>query len=295
LTHGGASRTPSTLVWLKENAAAIAARDPLVAAVVKSAFARQEYFNQNFTESLQLYDATAEDLRRIGHRRLLVFTLYNTALFRMHMGDYKRAETTARECVALAERLSVPLPLCNAIVGFAIAHLGDLRAAERLLYRCVEECRAQGARRAEAEALIWSCRVAMMRGNVAVAEEQGRTAVRLAKGEPAIEAYAFAALASALLAQKRAADAHEPARMAFETAESIGNMEDGDAFVRLTYAEVLVALDDRATACDTLRTARDRLLACANRMNDDEPRQNFLENVTENARTLELAHRWLDD
>lgn len=296
LILGGASKAQSTLAWLKENAAAIAAQDPLVAAVVKSAFARQEYFNQNFAESLQLYDATAEDLRRIGHRRLLVFTLYNTALFRAQVGDYRRAETTARESVALAERLSVAFPLCNAILAFAIAHLGDLRAAERLLNRCIEECRVQGARRAEAEARVWCCRVAMMRGNAEIAEEQGRTAVRLTKDEPPIEAYALAALASALLAQKRASHALEPARMAFETAESIGNnMEDGDAFVRLTYAEVLDALDDRATARETIRTARDRLIACANRINDDELRRNFLENVTENARTLELARRWLDE
>ena len=69
------------------------------------------------------------------------------------------------------------------------------------------------------------------------------------------------------------------------------------AFVRLTCAEALEASGNREGARKAIAVARDRLLQRADPISDDSirkcSRKCFLENLSENARTLELAREWL--
>jgi hypothetical protein len=67
-----------------------------------------------------------------------------------------------------------------------------------------------------------------------------------------------------------------------------------EAFVRLVHAQALDARGERGEAARVIAAARDRLLQRAANIDDAPLRRSFLENVPENARTLELAARWLD-
>lgn len=204
----------------------------------------------------------------------------------VQLGDYERAETVANECLALAERLSLPFPAVIATQAFAIANRGNPEIAEAVLKKSAQDSKSRGARVMEGAIRIWCCRVMLMRGALDLAEAEAEAAVDLvAASDPSKQAYALAALARVRLEQHRASDAVEPAQKAFEVAEGLGCIEDGDVFVRLTYAEILDTTGDHAAAREVLRAARGQVVARAERIDDDNLRRSFLERVPENART----------
>ena len=65
--------------------------------------------------------------------------------------------------------------------------------------------------------------------------------------------------------------------------------KEGEAYVRLTYADALAASGDHGRASEVARVARDRLLAHAAKISDPRWRTSFLELIPENARTLRLG------
>ena len=90
-----------------------------------------------------------------------------------------------------------------------------------------------------------------------------------------------------------AAPLRQHAREAFATMERLGGIEEGEALVRLAYAEALWAGGDREAARRAIEEARARLLARAARLGDEALRGRFLDRVEENARTLALSAAWL--
>jgi eukaryotic-like serine/threonine-protein kinase len=71
-----------------------------------------------------------------------------------------------------------------------------------------------------------------------------------------------------------------------------GNVEEGDALLRLTLARALVAVGDRTGARTVIAHARDQLLARAATIDRPELRRTFLENVPQHAMTVKLAAEW---
>jgi hypothetical protein len=67
------------------------------------------------------------------------------------------------------------------------------------------------------------------------------------------------------------------------------------SFARLVHAEALYASGAVSAARAAISAARDLLLARAIKIEDPAVRRSFLENVPENARTQELAAKWLTE
>jgi hypothetical protein len=99
-------------------------------------------------------------------------------------------------------------------------------------------------------------------------------------------------MAQILLQTGRPFEALAAATKAKDLLDSLGTMEDGDALVRLVFAEALHATDDVEGARAALSTAHASILRDAQTIRDDEMRQSFLNNVPEHARILELARAW---
>lgn len=78
-----------------------------------------------------------------------------------------------------------------------------------------------------------------------------------------------------------------------EQVEALGGVDEGEAEVRLVFAEALDASGARAAAIAAIAAARVRLLERAARITGDTWRRSFLENVPEHGRTIELARAWL--
>ena len=82
------------------------------------------------------------------------------------------------------------------------------------------------------------------------------------------------------------------AREACTILEEIGQIEEGDALVRLEWAESLDAAGSTDEARRALADARDRLKARADRIDDVQLRESFLSAIPDNQRTLLLAREW---
>ncbi len=67
------------------------------------------------------------------------------------------------------------------------------------------------------------------------------------------------------------------------------------AFLRLVHAECLEAAGRHEDARTAIAKARERLHVNAAKIQDPSYRANFLENVPENVRTMELSRQWLGD
>lgn len=67
--------------------------------------------------------------------------------------------------------------------------------------------------------------------------------------------------------------------------------EEGEALVRLVYAEALIAGGKESNFCVVITEARERLLTRAAKISDLRWRERFLSQVPDNAQTLALALR----
>jgi hypothetical protein len=99
---------------------------------------------------------------------------------------------------------------------------------------------------------------------------------------------ALAVLAQALLQQGKISEGLERAREGMDLLRSLGALEEGEALVRLTFAEALSAAGDPA-AHAVIVEAKGALVARAENIHDLALRTSFLECVDENAATLALA------
>jgi eukaryotic-like serine/threonine-protein kinase len=103
----------------------------------------------------------------------------------------------------------------------------------------------------------------------------------------------LATLAAARVAQGRADEALAAAREAMGDREPPPVRVYGEPFIRLAHVEALTAAGEQDAALAALVLARKRLLATASRIADPALRRSFLEDVTDNARTLRLAEERL--
>jgi hypothetical protein len=101
---------------------------------------------------------------------------------------------------------------------------------------------------------------------------------------------ALAVLAQALLRRGAKSEGLLRAKEAIDLLRSLGALEEGEALVRLTFAEALAATGDDAARSVALE-ARDALLVRAEKIDDPALRKTFLEDVDENRATLKLAER----
>jgi hypothetical protein len=111
--------------------------------------------------------------------------------------------------------------------------------------------------------------------------------VELLEVAPPLRCYAQAALAEAALRAGRVDEALALARAAAELLESLGEVHEGESFVRLVHAQTLRAAGLAVEADAVLARARVRLAERAAKISDDELRRQFLTVVPENRATYD--------
>jgi hypothetical protein len=136
-----------------------------------------------------------------------------------------------------------------------------------------------------------------MAGDPVGAEREARIAAELAT--PSLRPLAQSVLSQVLLALGRTDEALVEATDALEGLEALGEMEEGEAYLRLAYAEALLARasteEARRDAALAVAHARDRVLAQAANISDLRRRAGFLDRVPENARILALSRQLLGE
>jgi hypothetical protein len=134
-------------------------------------------------------------------------------------------------------------------------------------------------------------RIALDAGDAGVAVSEAQSAaLSLAQHLPLLP-MARATLAAALLRAERREEALVEIEAAMAPIESGSGIEDGEAYARLVYFDVLTAMGEQQRALAAILAARDRLLERAAKFSNPAWRESFLTRVPDNVRTMHLAER----
>lgn len=173
---------------------------------------------------------------------------------------------------------------------------GDIQGAKEVAEDLVVSGRAQGVGWREGRGLWMLAEALLRQGDLAGAEASAREALERLSVLPLEQVAATATLAAVHLAAGRAGEAVSSARVAMARYRALGacGFFRGQS-LRVVYAESLFAAGEENAARAAIAEARDHLLKQADTIADLDYRRSFLENVPENARTLELARCWLGE
>jgi tetratricopeptide (TPR) repeat protein len=215
----------------------------------------------------------------------------NAGYAKMELGGYAAAEATLRGALAMADRLGLPgvASAARHCLGMTLAHRGALHEARAVATLALEGATQQGDTMLAATCRISLAEILSLARNFDAAERQLLAALDALTTVPPLRAHALAVLGRVRLALGRKAEALAASTEAMQLLGELGTMPEGESLVLLGHAEALRATGDVTGARATLRDARAKLLARAEKITNVEIRKSFLDKVPSNARTLELA------
>ncbi len=241
-----------------------------------------------------MYNVAIAAFEAAGDMRAACRHLVSAAAACIELGAYTEAERALNDALASAEHMG--LVGVSASVwhhqGMLLARLGNAKAAINRADAAIEAFVAQGDKRMEAAARVYRGLFLATSGELQLAAREITTALEMSGTSPPLRAYALAILARTELGNGRHDLGGEYAREAMTLLEDLGGVEEGEAEIRLTHAEVLEAAGDVTNAKEAIATARVRILERTAMIQDPHWKDTFIERVGENARTLELAKLW---
>jgi serine/threonine protein kinase/tetratricopeptide (TPR) repeat protein len=259
------------------------------------------------TESMKAHIARSEDrpaeyvvgfiqawkqFDRAGHKRECAEALGMSGSALMELGQLEEAEAQIRELWLVADRLGLShmtggilYLLCN-ILGYR----GCLDEALKFGIRALKWTSENNDNYFLGYAQLYLSVIENMRGDYLVAEQYARAALQTVEANPALRPFAIALLARSLNNQGHSAEALSLAREAFSQLELIGRVQDGEAVIRLVFAECLIASSEVETAKQVIEKSVKRLRIQVASIHNPEWRRSFLTRIPEHARTLEIAH-----
>ena len=228
-----------------------------------------------------------------GDRRSACLTRQNLGFALTELGDHEGAEQALRSALAGAERMGLQEVAAYTLqnLGRVLAYRGFFEEGRKVQRRAIQAFQRQEQPRGTGLSQAYLGELELLAGDLAAAEQEARAAVESLVGVPPLRASALALLARVLLARGQAEEALRAAREAHGLLESLGTIEEGEAMVRLAYAEALVVNADAEGFARAIRTARDQVLAKAGRIRDPAGRERFMTGIGDHARTLALAAR----
>jgi tetratricopeptide (TPR) repeat protein len=231
---------------------------------------------------------------QVGDRRNACITRANLGYSYGELGDFGGAEAALRSALDAAERMGLHevAAAAQASLGQVLAYRGKLAEARTVEEAALASSQRLGDPRAEVVSRSYMAKIALLAGDLVAAESEARAAETLESASP-LRIAATAIRARALLGLERTGEALSAAREALSALESLGGLEEGESMIRLVHAEALAASGDPFSAAGAIASARAHLLARAEKIRDPGWRERFLSGVPDNARTLELAGRWL--
>jgi tetratricopeptide (TPR) repeat protein len=269
--------------------AAVGPNDRAAQAHVLHTLAVSAYVNGDFVEYLDGMMKAMEAFKRIGDMRSHARAMVNFGAGWTLLGDWKRAEATCREALAIADPLGLGFvsALARNNLGLPLLRLGRIDEALRELEASAAAFRAQQHTRLLAGTYELMALALHANGELDAAEVQANVAVDLAT-LPGTLSRPLAVLSMVRLARGDGPGALAAAEKAIAQrgADARGL---NDAVVRLAYGEALLATGPSEAARGILSLGRDGLLARAAKISDPARRQTFLTQIPEHARLLRLA------
>lgn len=265
--------------------------DPQIIALLNQARSARASTCGDLGACLLWMEAALAEFERAGDARNACTARANVAFVHAELGDPRRAEDVLRGALATAERMG--LADARAIIlhnlGRVVGLGGSLAEAERIEREAIAQLARQGEPRLEGLARTYLAAILTSAGRTDEAIAEAGHATAVLESVPGLRALSLATLASARTAAGEIDRALEVARQAFALLEDLGTVEEGEAEIRLRYADCLRAAGLAADARLAITEARTHLLTRAQRIADEDMRARFLRDVPTNARTLALA------
>jgi hypothetical protein len=212
------------------------------------------------------------------------------------LGAYATAEGVLREARDGAERLGLATVANDASLRLAHVYTRTNRAEEAVFTTetVIANYAAQGDRVGEGRARAYLAAVHYFANAHEAAEAEELRGLPLLEHAPPYRAALMAFMTLTLI--HKGAPIDEIVRAGSEAMrllEQVGAVTEGEAIIRIAYAEALHAEGDIEGARAAVAAARERLLARAGKIKNPEHRRTFLSNVREHVRTLARAGEWL--
>lgn len=195
------------------------------------------------------------------------------------LGDFAQAERLCRDNLARCEAMGAQQAITYAKVnlGYILTHRHGMRASARaVLEDAIRECAAVGNPRLEGWALAHLASVMHYDGRHEEGERAARRACELLVVSPGLHAWARASLARALCMLGRGDEALPVAEGAMETLARLGGMLQGESLPPLALAMARHAAGDGEGARSAIDDARARLHRRAERVASPEQKASFL-------------------
>lgn len=208
------------------------------------------------------------------------------------IGAGAEAEQTFNEIVLPDAELGYGMSRRYVSLSWLLAERGAFGEAKRWALHLAEAGKTRGVKIFEAQGR-WSLAEVLRRaGELGAAEAEITTALDLLGDSNPLERPAFlASLAALRLAQNRPVEARVIVEDAVKQSRTMGACSRffRDAFLALTHVECLDATGDRSAARAAALEAKEWVIGVASKIDDDDYRRRFLEEVPENRKILELA------
>jgi ATP/maltotriose-dependent transcriptional regulator MalT len=266
--------------------------DPALGAKVKAAQATRRLHSGDQAAAIGLFEAALELAAATGDARAMCEMRVNLAAVWADMGQLEPAEALLRQTLQEAQSIELHYVATAVLInlGPVLTHAGRLGEARRLTMQALNFARKQGDVRLESAAQLYLSTISYMAGEYPGSEQRARQAAEIASAP--LRPSALAAIARALLAQDRRAEALGQARAAAEQMAAVGHVEEYESLVNLMLAETLAANEEHDAARASLATAAARLRERAAQIGRLDWRRTFLTKLPDNARTLTLAKAW---
>jgi eukaryotic-like serine/threonine-protein kinase len=290
--YGGRYPTGEALLARSEIAARACAHDPSASAHVDCARGIHALLAGDVSGYLDLMRSAGAGFEQAGDARSACVQTMRVGDAYMQLGVYGAAERAFRGTVREAEQLGLGGQRAAARINLGLSLALQGKAAEGA--SAVEEglALAQGDHRFDLTARIYLARIRLASDPTRAVRE-----IRSVSDDPAVppayRSYALAIKAAARLALGDPERAVRSSRHAMDLLGSLGEIEEGGAFIHLAHAEALLASGEAGAARTAAAAGRARLLGQAEKIADAALRRSFLERVPENARLLDLASRLL--
>jgi tetratricopeptide (TPR) repeat protein len=273
------------------------ASEAIVVARVRMAQATRAVATGDLSAYLAHTEACIAPFELAGDLRTACVQRANAGYARMMLGEYALAEDVLRATLVSSERmgLSAAAASCRQNLGLVLGYRGALQEARAVEEAAIEALTVSGDKLMAACGCAYLAHILVLARNFEAAERSARDAlVSVGERVSEVRALALATLARVLLATKRPTEAIAAAQEAMEIATKLGGFAE-ESGVRLMHAEALRGSGDRDGSREAIRAARKRLMSRAAKISDATMRRSFLENVPDNARTVQLASEWAAD
>jgi len=192
---------------------------------------------------MQGYAAAVDAYDRAGDARRATNTRVSLGFALAELGDVTAAEAQLRRALAQAEQLGLHPIVARAHhnLGMVLCEQGRHAEAQDVEQRAIDAAVAAGDRRLEGGSRVYLSQIHLDAGDPEAAAGQARLAIEAFADMPPARAGALAALARALVAGGHAEQAREPAAEGYRLLETLGGIEEYEALIQLAAAQTKIA------------------------------------------------------